>query len=49
MSGALDSPIKIILVDRNYLRFADAPRQPENRCPKRKLSIRHAQATDTIG
>src|ERR1022692_980836 len=31
------------MVARSYLRLAGAARQPENRCPKRKLSIRHAQ------
>jgi hypothetical protein len=31
------------MVARSYLSLAGAARQPENRCPKRKLSIRHAQ------
>jgi hypothetical protein len=30
------------MVERSYLSLAGAARQPENRCPKRKLSIRHA-------
>jgi hypothetical protein len=30
------------MAERSYLSLASAARQPENRCLKRKLSIRHA-------
>jgi hypothetical protein len=34
------------MVERSYLSLAGAARQPENRCLKRKLSIRKAQRAD---
>jgi hypothetical protein len=33
------------MVERSYLSLAGAASQPENRCLKRKLSIRHADSS----